>query len=385
MTYLRYILLFIMMIPNLYALPQSSWYHQDGEGKLILDVQLFTVSTCPHCQKEEAFFKTILETNPWINLHQHVIDKNKQDLLLFGNYLQQLKIHDFSVPALFFCDSRWVGFSPIRNSGPRLLEGLQFCYQAIQKENTLNHATIQALRQRATSYWLNDGIDVKAKNSYLLPLLPAMAILSFCSFVSIFLLFSLLYLNKQKPLPILFAFLFSAVVVQFLQQYYDAFFWSLLDNLLIPASLIGLLGAGYVILLTKKSDKALKVAMLATVLLAFSVQMYQQTCSPNFSSIYHQQLREMSLSPTSQWYFYLAYDLIYIVCLALVSGILFLYSKSKRMQNAAVGLRFFCAAVILITSISLIIYPLWFGAIWFNVILIVTLAIIAWGVNRRVS
>ena len=128
-TVFRFILLFFIISPNLWADTISSpWYTQTADKKTVLNVALFLSSTCGHCHKADEFFQKIEPTHPWLHVTRYTVDKDKKALTQFNQFLMEQHMSDFAVPSVFFCNSRWVGFATAETTGKNLLDGRYSCF-----------------------------------------------------------------------------------------------------------------------------------------------------------------------------------------------------------------------------------------------------------------
>lgn len=94
-----------------------------------VEMDLFVSSTCPHCHKAEAFFNSKASEMPWLKINKYVINEDKAALELFYQRLKAINASDFTVPTLFFCGSRRVGFDTPEQAGAKLIQELQYCHE----------------------------------------------------------------------------------------------------------------------------------------------------------------------------------------------------------------------------------------------------------------
>lgn len=139
----------------------SSWFSKGENNQIKIRVDLFLSSTCPHCQKADAFFQSLQAQKPWLDVHRYIINQDKTALDSFHQELQQLDIDDYAVPAIFFCNSRWVGFDETGITGQNLLRGLNYCYQQISQKGNLEPETISLLEQLSNASWFNANMTSK--------------------------------------------------------------------------------------------------------------------------------------------------------------------------------------------------------------------------------
>ena len=176
----------------------SRWFTIKNK-QVILHLHVFTVSTCPYCQKAETFLNDLALKNPWLDIHPYVINTDKQALITFNKFLQEQKLSDFSVPAIFFCDSRWVGFKDVEKSGAQLLAGLNYCHEQLSKTYELSPTTVTTLKQMALANWFAGGLRTTPSSSSSFVLLMA-------------------FIDALNPSVTLLVFTFIAFLISLLKQ-----------------------------------------------------------------------------------------------------------------------------------------------------------------------
>lgn len=136
------------------------WYQKEPSGQMAIHLDLFTTSTCVHCQKADKFFRDMEKTSPWLRVHRHVINDDKSALELFYAHIENDRPLNFSVPAMFFCGSRWSGFSDDNLTGKALQKALIYCHQKIVQQGELSPITIATMHEWGAASQLhmeNDG------------------------------------------------------------------------------------------------------------------------------------------------------------------------------------------------------------------------------------
>ena len=129
-----------------FAQPQlSQWHIQGPNQEVILKLEVYLSSTCPHCKDAAVFINTFQKAHPWVQVNQYLINENKSALKQFASRIDSMSVQGFAVPAFVFCDSMWIGFGD-KNSAIPLIEGLKYCRDQIQKNSALTDLTIRTLR-----------------------------------------------------------------------------------------------------------------------------------------------------------------------------------------------------------------------------------------------
>ena len=127
----------------------SPWYKQSPSGEVQLEVEVFLSSTCPHCQQADLFFNKIEKKYPWLMIKRYVVNQDKSALEYFYQRLRQQNQQDFSIPSVFFCNTRWVGFDEDAKQGKALLSGMTYCQKNIRAQGELKQGIIDALRKKS--------------------------------------------------------------------------------------------------------------------------------------------------------------------------------------------------------------------------------------------
>src|SRR3990167_8779536 len=113
----------------------QGWFTQDAQHKqdVQLRVDLFLSTTCPHCRAADRFFRQLETKKAWLAVHRYYINEDKVGLDRLNDLViaQKIKITPFAVPAIFFCDARWLGFDSANKTGKEILNGLTYCHNQL--------------------------------------------------------------------------------------------------------------------------------------------------------------------------------------------------------------------------------------------------------------
>ncbi|MGQ3889354.1 hypothetical protein ACQUW5_10020 [Legionella sp. CNM-1927-20] len=375
------LLYFFMLLSWANNVP-NQWFTINGK-EVTLQVNLFTISTCPYCQHAQAFLNDFAKQNSWVKINHYVINKDKQSLIIFNNFLQEQNIDDFSVPAIFFCNSRWVGFKNVEQSGAQLAAGLNYCYEQITKHGKLSESTIQTLKQMSLANWYEESIKTTNSTPFFIFIMAAMDALNPSATFLILTLVGFLILLPKKSLilPILFGFLLGAGLAHYFQIAYLSLFQHFMELFRIPAILIGLGLITFTLIFFKKTIVNLPVGITAmtALLTAFAIQSYIQLNSlPNFALIVKQWLISQQLSIGNQIIYQLIYILIYLISLALISLLITLLFKHTRWQKYLMALKRLEKSLLIIVGALLVIYPYSLNHLFFIFIALALSVLITW-------
>ena len=349
-----------------YASPQSAiWYSVADDKQVTLDVDLFLTSTCPHCQQADAFFHDLVNQEPWLKIHRYYINKDKSSLQAFYEHLQQQHSTNFSVPAIFFCDSRWAGFDKQVTSGKVLLQAMQYCRDKISQQGQLSQVTINLMRQwgNASQFQLNPEMIRSAR--MIIPLTALTEALLPCSLFcfAAFLAFMWLYpSSKWVQFSVGLVFLLSLGVIHYIQQVQHASNFQLIPYLRVAAVLVGFL----LLFFSWKDNRKMTsgVVMTPTILVyvtiiftVIALQTYQQLCKFNVALIFEQWLTEQTFSPARQLFFQAIYQVVYLLPLSLILLLFLIFGRQQRATSYQDMLKISAKLILVSIGILLVVYP----------------------------
>lgn len=336
----------------------TNWYSKSPDNKVVINIELFLSTTCPHCHKADAFFRDIESKHPDFHIQRYYINQDKNALGRFYQLLSEQQMDDFSVPSIYFCNSRWVGFTSAETTGKDLLHAINHCKQQIEKKGTLTPATVNALRHLANANQFITGLVEKPSRMRFTITLAFMDSFSPCAFFCFagFLAFLLIEAQKKKQLIASLLFIFSVATVHYFQQVYTNAFFELLPWLRIPAALLGIVTLYFVLQYLKKQASGTLYFSLA-FLLGLITTIYQQTCVMNWSTIFEQWLNDQQLTNWQTNMYQLLYQGVYLLPLIVILLVYLLLLKTARFaalspKLANIGLLFLIAI-----AVSLIAYP----------------------------
>lgn len=383
-TLIRILLLCLCFCTNLWAEDAPiAWYTLGKDKAVTINVELFLSSTCPHCHKEEAFFKTLEANNPWLRITRYYINDDKNALIRFNQLLTRENSVDFSVPASFFCDSRWVGFSDANTTGKDILHALNYCKTKIEEKGELSLATVSVLQNLANANHFNASmVDAPSPFYYIL----GMAFIDAtgpCSLFFFLCFLAMLSLQKTPKNQCITGaiFIITLGVLHFLQQVYISTFFEFIAWLRFPVALIGL----FVLYLAGRAYKkqATNGALfLLAFLLAFAVQVYQQTCVMNWSYLFEQWLNNQSVTSLQRATYEVFYQLVYLAPLILFL-IAYIAAMKRDKFNAYLRIiQSLSSFVLLFVALILIVYPQGLSSLSLSLLLTATLPLYAWYVVK---
>lgn len=364
----------------------APWFSKGENNQIKLDLDLYISTTCPHCQKEEVFLRDLQKQKPWLEIHRYEINKNRAALEHFHQQLYQQYLDDYSVPALFFCDSRWVGFDTEKTTGQTISRALDYCYQQISKKGYLNQETKSFLNQWSASSAISSNLVNKPASQFI-PLVALSDALSSCSLFVVLALFAFLWLYKERSLMVGYGilYIFIVLLVHYSQQFHAAFFYQALPWLRIVSVLVGLGLIAYAYIIYCKGSNirpglALSGLIGSTALIVMS---YQQTCLPNFALVFSQWLDLQPFSFLHRGFLILLYNLLYLLPLTLILLLIIYFRIYKRIEKSRRLLVCFAWCLLMVIGLIAIIYPQGFSNFLLSLAALVVSLIVARVILRK--
>lgn len=355
----RLFLMFFLLNANLWAgAASSSWYTQDTHKKTMINVELFLSSTCPHCHKADDFFRSIEPQTPWLHVQRYLINEDKSALIHFNQLLNDQQLNDFAVPSVFFCNSRWAGFSSAETTGKDLLHALNYCKKQIETNGKLTGSTVATLKRWANANRFDSGMIEAPSTAHYIISMALVDAFNPCSLFCLIAFFALIFMQDRTLACIIVGtvYILTLGIMHYIQQAYASVFYEWLPLMRWPSILIGLfilylMGQHY----RKNSTPLLFIA--PTFLLSIIIQMYQQTCLMNWSFIFEQWLSHQNSSNSLVMLYQLTYQFFYLVPLISTLCILIFLLRTERFRRLKPVLNTIGLLYILAIGLLLILYP----------------------------
>jgi glutaredoxin len=353
------LLLLLISLPLSAGYSPNLWYYQDSETGVKINVELFLSSTCPHCQKTAAFFERNSVVYPWLQIKANYINQDKEALAWFSQYLAMLNANDFSVPSVFFCGSRWVGYNSDETTGIDLVKALSYCKQQIEQQGTLSSATISTLQRWANANFFNAGIPEKPTTTHYFIATLLLDILGSCALFSMAGFLAILFTQQTKAHQCIAGFLFIIAVgiAHYVEQAYVSQFFHLLPVIRILSILIGLIGLYWVFCYYKDRLIRSSAVFIWVFLWAFCVYSYQQLCLMNWSYMFEQWLSNQSWSNGYKGLIQALYQFLYMMPSIIFLLIFLLIQKTSFFASSKNKLKTIGTLYIFSISLCLTLYP----------------------------
>ena len=155
----RLLLVFFVSQALVWATDLSpKWYSKGKDNHVVINVALYLSFTCPHCQHVDVFFQELEPKIPYLHVQRYFINQDKEALIHFNQLLSEQQQNDFSVPSVYICNSRWVGFASSETTGKDLLHAINYCKKQIEDSGQLTQTTTDTLRHWAYGNRFSTGI-----------------------------------------------------------------------------------------------------------------------------------------------------------------------------------------------------------------------------------
>lgn len=368
--------------------PISRWYQTDPKLDVVVNLDLFISSSCPHCQKAVQFFSALEKKQPWIHIERHYIDQDKASIELFYGRLKEQQISSFVVPAMFFCDSYWTGFVDEATTGKTLFHALEYCRQQIIAKGSLTPASIAVLKKwgNASQFRVNQAVSSPMMLLFTTALLDAV---SPCSLFTLLALFSFMCLfpgQRRAQCYLGGVFVFTWAVTHYLQQIWSQFYQLAYESRIVIA-IIGVMLLLFVAKVFKSiSKRALElniVIFLILLLTVFSLALYQYACAFNISLVFLQWLNELHTTSFFTWLYLLLYQAIYILPLMFGLGWYIIVFNSARFAQYHAMFEVCGALILAFIAIIFIFYPTLVSSAISSVVVFLISIVTGWLVTKR--
>lgn len=380
-------LLFCSVSIGFTEIPPTAWFSQDQNKQVKLRVDLFLSSLCPHCHKADEFFRTLESKKPWLEVHRYVINEDKAALEFLNQRLQQQQVDSFAMPAIFFCDSRWVGFDDEGKTGRELLKALNYCHQQIVERGQLTALTRNLLKQWATANWYDMSIYYRPSAVIFVPMMALTDALNPCAIFCILALFAFLWLTPTQSAQLGLGILFIVTVgiVHFLQQVYITAFYQAWTWLFIPVALLGLgllvyVGSNY---FKGGTEKPIYITAILIVLTATVIQAYQQTCIPNFALVFEQWRAAQLVTSTKLALYEFSYQIVYLLPLFALMIVFSFLGRSKSLEKRRLVVTQIAWIILAIIGGFFIFYPKGLSSLWISLVALAVAILLGWLTAKR--
>ena len=339
------------------ASSQPAWYSWDSQHQQVtLRLELYVTSACPHCHKADQFFYTLEQQYPWLEVHRYFIDQDKLALKQFYGRVQALHENNFALPAMFFCQTHWVGFKSKDNSGRILSRNLEYCRNSLQKQQIISTQALLKLQQQAVA---NQMINFSYKHANDLSAVILASLLdafSPCNWFFIIAFLAFLWLHPwefRQELILGISLCLILVVIHFIQGHYTY----LVNSGSILWRICNVIMGFLLCNMVAKQHNARYAAMLTALAGMVLIYLNQQSCQYNLLYMFEQSLSLQPLAQSVRIAYECLYQFCYVIPLLVVLLIWMLLHRCAFAKRLLPRYEILARAFLLCTGVLLIIYP----------------------------
>jgi glutaredoxin len=326
----------------------TAWVERDADGAPAVHLYFFWTPTCPHCTDARRDLGPLVQARPWLRLHAYDLTQDDAHAALYRAMARELGEQAAFVPALFFCGRLQVGWG--RDAAEQLARELDACRDRFAQGDGRGSAAATSAQQAAPLRLpLLGAVDPQSLSlPALTAVLAALDAFNPCAFFVLLFLLSLLTHQRQRSRMALIGGVFvltsGLMYFAFMAAWLNVF--ALIGHLkwvtLAAGALALAIGAinvkdffaferGVTLSIpeSRKPDifrrarlilsaPSLPAMLAATILLAVAVNFYELLCTAGFPLVYTRILTLADVSGGMRYAYLAAYNLIYVVPLALI-------------------------------------------------------------------
>ncbi|MFA5371784.1 MAG: hypothetical protein WC053_04825 [Sideroxydans sp.] len=324
------------------------WITPGANGQPEVQLYFFWSLTCPHCTEAHPYIAAISQARPWVKLHAPELSRSAENTRLYQSMAQQLGEDAVSVPALLFCGEMHIGWESNATTGALIRQRLDDCHAralGVQKGDPRVAAKITPPIQLP----FIGAIDPASLSLPALTLvLAGLDAFNPCAFFVLLFLLSMMAHQKSRRRMLLiggvFVLISGLMYFAFMAAWLNVFqlFGHLAWVTVAAGALAVFVGAVNVkdfflfekgltlsIPESKKPDifrrariilaaESLPAMLAATIFLAVAANFYELLCTAGFPMVYTRLLTLADLSIVGRYIYLVAYNLIYVLPLALI-------------------------------------------------------------------
>lgn len=325
------------------------WVRTGPDGQPEVQLYFYWALTCPHCTAAHPHIEAIPQARPWVRLHALELTRHPEHVVRYQAMARELGQEAASVPAFIFCGEMVVGWEGDSTTGAYLRERLDACRTRIQPSGAVTPASPPEHAPSALRLPLIGEVDPASLSLPALTLvLAGLDAFNPCAFFVLLFLLSLLTHQRSRARMLIiggvFVLVSGGMYFAFMAAWLNVFqlfghlAWVTLaaGALAVFVGLVNvkdffLFGRGLSLSIpdSKKPDlfrraraildaENLTAMVAATLFLAVAANFYELLCTAGFPMVYTRLLTLADLSATARYGYLAAYNLIYMVPLALI-------------------------------------------------------------------
>src|SRR3990167_3309374 len=322
----------------------DTWLKPGADGQPEVQLYFFWSLTCPHCTEAHPYIEAIPELRPWVKLHALELTRHPENARQYQDMARQLGEDAASVPALLFCGEMHVGWGSDETTGARIRQRLDDC-----RARALGGKAVQVTPTESIRLPLIGAVDPASLSLPALTLvLAGLDAFNPCAFFVLLFLLSMLAHQKNRRRMLLIGGVFVLVsgimYFAFMAAWLNVFqlFGHLAWVTLAAGALAVFVGAvnvkdfflfgqGFTLSIPESKKPglfhrsrailnagSLPAMLAATVFLAVAANFYELLCTAGFPMVYTRLLTLADLAPAARYGYLAAYNLVFILTLALI-------------------------------------------------------------------
>ena len=345
---IRFFVALVLLVLAAVARGEDPWLVAGADGGPEIRLYFFWSLSCPHCVLAHPHVEAIPQARPWVRLHALELSRDHGNVQMYQSLARRLGEEAASVPAFLFCGEMHVGWDSDANTGALLRQRLDACRARVLG----GHAEDRPAAARAPppiDLPLLGAVDPAGLSLPALTLvLAGLDAFNPCAFFVLLFLLSMMahQQSRARMLAIggVFVLVSGVMYFAFMAAWLNVFqLFGHLAWVTVAAGalavLVGLVnvkdfflfGRGPTLSIpeSKKPDifrrarailnaESLSAMLAATLFLAIAANFYELLCTAGFPMVYTRLLTLADLSVAARYGYLAAYNLIYVLPLALI-------------------------------------------------------------------
>lgn len=336
----------LLALTSIASHAEDAWVKSGADGQPQVQLYFFWSMSCPHCTAAHPYIEAIPQARPWVELHALELSRSPDNVRLYEAMARQLGRRAMSVPALLFCGEMYVGWDSDATTGAMVRQRLDDCRARAMAGQPL---VLKSPPGEAIQLPLLGTIDPASLSlPALIIVLAGLDAFNPCAFFVLLFLLSMLAHQKNRKRMLLIGGVFVLVsglmYFAFMAAWLNIF--QLFGHLAWVTQAAGALalfvgvvnvkdfflfekGITLSIPESKKPDifrrartilaaENLPAMLAATIFLAVAANFYELLCTVGFPMVYTRLLTLADLSAVGRYGYLAAYNLIYVLPLALI-------------------------------------------------------------------
>ncbi|MDO8812097.1 MAG: hypothetical protein Q7J38_08740 [Gallionella sp.] len=330
----------------------DTWLKPGANGQPEVQLYFFWSLTCPHCTEAHPHIEAIPRARPWVKLHALELTRHPENARQYQDMARQLGEDAASVPALLFCGEMHVGWGSDETTGARIRQRLDDCRARAIGSGRGGAMMAPAPPPEPIHLPLIGAVDPASLSLPTLTLVIAgLDAFNPCAFFVLLFLLSMMAHQKSRSRMLVIGGIFVLVsgimYFAFMAAWLNIFqlFGHLAWVTLAAGALAVFVGAvnvkdffrfekGFTLSIPESKKPgifrlsrailnadSLPAMLAATIFLAVAANFYELLCTAGFPMVYTRLLTLADLAPAARYGYLAAYNLIYVLPLALIVAV----------------------------------------------------------------